>query len=132
MGTFSPDGKQIVYTRVATEDRTWKRYRGGLAPELYLYDFSSAKDRKLTDFPGTDAFPLWFGGAIYFNSDRDGVLNLFQLDPATGSVQQITHHRDYDARRPFGRWDDHRLRTGGHLAVAGCVHGESAVPSRNR
>lgn len=101
-GRFSPDGKQIVYTRVATEDRTWKRYRGGLAPELYLYDFSSAKDRKLTDFPGTDAFPLWFGGAIYFNSDRDGVLNLFQLDPATGSVQQITHHRDYDARRPSG------------------------------
>ncbi len=101
-GSFSPDGKQIVYTRVATEDRTWKRYRGGLAPDLYLYDFTTKQDRRLTDFPGTDAFPLWIGDAIYFNSDRDGVLNIYRLDPATGKTEQITKHRDYDARRPSG------------------------------
>lgn len=101
-GCFSPDGRRIAYTRVATEDRTWKRYRGGLAPELYIYDFQSATDRKLTDFPGTDAFPLWFSGGIYYNSDRDGVLNLFRIDPAGGASEQLTANRDYDARRPSG------------------------------
>ena len=33
-GSFSQDGARIAYTRVATEDRTWKRYRGGLAPDI--------------------------------------------------------------------------------------------------
>ncbi|MBP7146890.1 MAG: PD40 domain-containing protein [Acidobacteria bacterium] len=99
-GSFSPDGGQIAYTRVATEDRTWKRYHGGFAPDVSIYDFATGRDRVVTDFTGTDAFPMWIGGKIYFNSDRDGVLNLWAYDVARGTTEQVTQHREFDARRP--------------------------------
>ena len=99
-GSYSPDASQIAYTRVATEDRTWKRYRGGLAPDLYLYDFRTGKDRRLTDARGTERFPMWIGDTIYFEADPDGVLNLYSLDPKSGQQKQLTRYTDYDAGRP--------------------------------
>lgn len=99
-GSFSPDGSKIAYTRVATEDRTWKRYRGGLAPDLYVYDFQSRTDRQLTDWRGTERFPMWVGDTIYFEADPDGVMNLFQADPASGKTAQLTRFTDFDVGRP--------------------------------
>jgi len=99
-GSFSPDGSKIAYTRVATEDRTWKRYRGGLAPDLYIYDFATRTERQMTDWRGTERFPMWVGDTIYFEADPDGVMNLFSLDPAGGRSTQLTHYTDFDAGRP--------------------------------
>jgi tricorn protease len=124
-GSFSPDGQQIAYTRVATEDRTWKRYRGGLAPEIHIYDFQTGQDRKVTDFPGTDRFPIWIGQEIYFQSDRDGTLNLWALDPATGKARQATTHRDYDAGRPSGLGPEIAYELGGTLRVLNTANGQS-------
>ena len=99
-GSFNGDGSQIAYTRVATEDRTWKRYRGGLAPDLYLYDVRSGTDRQLTNARGTERFPMWIGDTIYYEADPDGVLNLFAIDPKTGQSRQLTRYTDYDVGRP--------------------------------
>ncbi len=95
-GDFSPDGSQIAYTRVATEDRTWKRYRGGLAPDLYLHDLRTGADRQLTQDRGTERFPLWIGDTLYYQADPDGVLNLYSLDPKSGETRRHTHYTDYD------------------------------------
>jgi len=99
-GSFSPDGTRIAYNKVARENRTWKRYRGGTAQDIYLYDFTTDALTTLTDFDGTDRIPMWVGNKIYFSSDRDRVLNLYAMDPETKQVQQITHHTEYDVRRP--------------------------------
>jgi tricorn protease len=99
-GSFSPDGKRLAYNRIAREDRTWKRYRGGLAQDLWLYDFETQEDRRLTEHRGTDRLPMWIGGTIYFASDRDRVLNLYAYDPESGAIEAVTEHRDYDIRRP--------------------------------
>ncbi len=99
-GSFSPDGAKIAYNRVAREHRTWKRYKGGLAQDIYMFDFEKQEDTRLTDFDGTDRIPLWIGDRIYFTSDRDRVLNIFAYDTGSGDVEKITDHAEYDVRRP--------------------------------
>ena len=99
-GSYSPDGRQIAYNRVSVETRTWKRYRGGLAPDVYIYDFAAKKDRRITDFPGGDRMPMWHGGTIYYTADSDGVLNIYGYNVATGKTEPLTRHREHDVRRP--------------------------------
>lgn len=114
---YSPDGKQVAYNEVSTEDRTWKRYRGGLAQDILLYDLATNVERNLTNFEGTDRLPMWMGDRIYFSSDRDGTLNIYSADPATGAIEQITRHADYDVRRPSGRDGKIVYELGGTLRV---------------
>jgi len=99
-GSFSPDGGRIVFNKTAREGRTWKRYRGGRAQEVYLYDLEHNQERQLTHFEGTDRLPMWIGDKVYFASDRDGHLNLFSVDPgsAEARAKQLTTHDRYDAR----------------------------------
>jgi len=99
-GSFSPDGKKIAYNKVSRENRTWKRYQGGLAQEVYLYDMETNQEKNLTHFDGTDRIPMWIADKIYFSSDRDHVLNIYACEPQTGRIEQITHHTKYDVRRP--------------------------------
>ncbi|NIM65415.1 MAG: peptidase S41 [Candidatus Latescibacteria bacterium] len=99
-GSFSPDGKKIAYNRDPREFRTWKRYKGGLAQDIFLFDFEKNKDRKLTTFEGTDRTPMWIGDKIYFSSDRNRILNIYAYDTKTEKVEQITKHKEYDVRRP--------------------------------
>ena len=99
-GSFSPDGKKIAYNKTYQENRTWKRYRGGTAQEVYIYDLETNEDRNITNFPGTDRIPMWIGDKIYFSSDRDRLLNIYSYDTKTEEIKQITKHADYDIRRP--------------------------------
>ena len=39
-GTFSPDAGKIVYTPIDREFRTWKRYQGGRAQDVWIYDLA--------------------------------------------------------------------------------------------
>jgi len=69
-GTYSPDGKQFVYMPMSQDFRNWKRYRGGWAPDLMLFDLKTFATRNITANPANDAQPMWHGNAIYFLSDR--------------------------------------------------------------
>lgn len=124
-GSFSPDGKKIAYNRIPREFRTWKRYRGGTAQQLYLFDFEKMKDRRLTDFEGTDRIPMWIGDKIYFSSDRDGVLNIYSCDPGTAEVAQITYHKEYDVRRPSDGGKNIVYELGGALCLLDTESGKS-------
>ena len=42
-----------------------------------------------------DINPMWIGGKLYFDSDRNGEFNLHSFDPATGDVQQLTSYQDF-------------------------------------
>jgi tricorn protease len=100
--SFSPDGKRIAYNRVFREFRTWKRYRGGMADDVWLHDFTTKKTVNLTNDPAQDVFPMWHKEKIYFLSDRGpaGRMNLYVTDSEGGKARQLTHFKDFDVKFP--------------------------------
>lgn len=78
----------------------WKRYRGGSAPDLWLLNVATRAARKLTEWPGLDRRPMWWGAALYYLSD-DGPeqrVNVWRYDTKSGARRQVTHVREYDVR----------------------------------
>lgn len=116
-GSFSPDGTQIAYNKVSRENRTWKRYKGGTAQDVYIYDLESDEEINISNFEGTDRMPMWIGDKVYFTSDRDRVLNIYSADPQSGKIEQLTYHTEYDVRRPDFGGDRIIYELGGELAV---------------
>ncbi len=102
-GSFSPDGTKIAYNKDSQDNATWKRYRGGRAQEVYIYDLETDKETNISNYDGSDRWPMWIGDKVYFSSDRDRVLNIWSYDPGTGKIEQVTKHTEYDVRHPdFG------------------------------
>ena len=93
-GMFSPDGTKVVYTPIDREFRTWKRYRGGRAQDVWIYDLENSTSTQLTDNPATDHQPVWVGDDIYFTSDRDYTLNLYRY--TDDGSEAVTAHEDFD------------------------------------
>ena len=100
--TYSPDGHSIAYNRIFRNFRTWKRYDGGLAQDVYTYDFDSRKLTRITDWKGTDTSPMWFGRKIYFLSDRDQARreNIWCYDLDGKQFHEVTHFTNFDIDFP--------------------------------
>ncbi len=99
-GDFSPDGKRMVYSPLFRDFRTWKRYEGGWAQDLYLFDLATSATEKIAASPRTERDPMWIGETIYFVSDRDGTLNLYAYDMASKATTQLTKSTTWDVRWP--------------------------------
>ena len=106
-GSFSPDGKRIVYAPMFRDFRHWKRYQGGWAQDLYVFDLATMQQKKIAASKRTERDPMWIGDKVYFASDRDGTLNLFSVDPASDAVKQLTFQKTWDVRWPSS---DHQSR----------------------
>ncbi|HJU39795.1 MAG TPA: S41 family peptidase, partial [Tahibacter sp.] len=102
VGRYSPDGKQIVYSPKFRDFRTWNRYTGGWAQDLYIYDFAGKTARNITNDPNTDRDPVWIGNTVYFLADRGAHLNLYGYDVASGQTKQLTDYKGADARWASG------------------------------
>jgi len=101
-GAFSPDAARFVYMPVAQDFRNWKRYRGGWAPDLWLFDLKTNASRNLTNNAANDAQPMWFRNTIYFISDRGAEQrnNIWALDVSSGTPRQVTQFNDFDITFP--------------------------------
>ncbi len=98
--SYSPDGKQLAYNRVFREFRTWKYYKGGMADDIWIYDFTAKTTRNITSNSAQDIFPMWFGDEIYFCSDRDRTMNLFSYNLKTNQTRKVTNYTEYDIKFP--------------------------------
>lgn len=101
-GAISPDGKWLAYTPHSRDSRTWKRYRGGMATDIWLFNLNDHSAKRITDWEGTDTQPMWHGNMLYYLSD-DGPshrLNIWSYDPATGRRSQVTKFSEFDVKWP--------------------------------
>ncbi|MGH7984292.1 MAG: S41 family peptidase [Candidatus Udaeobacter sp.] len=99
--SFSPDDSKMAYNRVFREFRARKDYRGGMADDIWIYDFKTAAIENVTNNPAQDICPMWGpDNKIYFISDRDNRMNLYVLDLATKETKQLTHFTDFDIKFP--------------------------------
>ena len=90
----------MIYSPLFRDFRTWKRYEGGWAQELYLFDRETHAVERITDHPRTDRDPMWIGNTIYFSSDRSGTLNLYGFDLRAQVTTQLTNSDTWDVRWP--------------------------------
>ena len=97
---FSPDAKRLAYSPLFRDFRTWKRYEGGWAQDLYLYDLATNDVKPFATSKRTERDPMWIGDAVYFVSDRDGTLNLYVYDLKTEAVSKLTSSTTWDVRWP--------------------------------
>lgn len=98
--SYSPDGSRLAYNRVFREFRTWKYYQGGMADDVWIYDFDTKIIENITDNDNQDIFPMWHGTKVYYLSDRDRTMNLFVYDTESGNTEKITDYTEFDIKFP--------------------------------
>jgi tricorn protease len=100
--SYSPDGKKLAYNRVFREFRTWKRYRGGMADDIWVYDFEAKTTENITNNAAQDIIPMWSGDRVFFLSDRDDNkrMNLFVYDTNSRETRQLTRFTEFDVKFP--------------------------------
>ncbi len=99
-GAFSPDGRRIVYSPLFRDFRSEKRYAGGTANRLVIFDLDAQSAVSIPERDRAQRDPMWIGDLIYYNSDDDGTFNLYSYDPRTSERRQITHYDAWDVRWP--------------------------------
>jgi len=125
IATFSPDASKLCFTPVSREFRNWKRYKGGRATELWIYDLKKNTSEKMTDFAGSDQWPVWEGNNIYYASDRDLRLNIYRYNTETKENEQITNFSEYDVMWPSGQKGQLVFENGGFLYKTNLQTGET-------
>jgi tricorn protease len=100
--SYSPDDQKLAFNRIFREFRTWKRYRGGMADDIWIFDFKTKKTINITDKPAQDIIPMWYGDKIYYISDRGEHkrMNLYVYDIKTKQTKKLTEYKDFDIKFP--------------------------------
>ena len=106
--TLNRDGTMLAYTPWQRDRRTWKRYKGGLASDVWLLDLASGESTQVTTWDGTDTLPMWHGSTLYYLSDEgdEHRLNLWKYNTKTGKRSQLTRFKEYDVKWPAIGPDD--------------------------
>lgn len=101
-GSISPDGQKIAFTDRSRIVRTWKRYRGGMAADVWLFDLKTLESENITDNTANDELPMWIGDKVYFLSDQGTAqrFNIWAYDTRTKSSKQLTHFTEVDVHFP--------------------------------
>ncbi len=101
-GSFSPDGKKLAFTTRTRVFRTWKRYLGGMAADIYIFNFDKMTSENISNHIANDEIPMWKDDKIYFLSDRDKNqrYNIWVYDLSTKQNRQLTFFDKFDVHFP--------------------------------
>ncbi|MDZ7341587.1 MAG: Tricorn protease like protein, partial [candidate division KSB1 bacterium] len=98
LASYSPDGNFLAYITKITENYPFKRYRGGLASDIIVYDLQHNTAENITRNNAIDGKPAWVGDKIYFLSDQGKHmrLNIWVYDTRSKKSSQVTQFNDFD------------------------------------
>ncbi|MBA3949433.1 MAG: PD40 domain-containing protein, partial [Acidobacteria bacterium] len=119
-GAYAQDGHRFAYMPISTDFRTWKRYRGGWSPDIFIFDLEKLTSENITNHAAQDAQPMWgpsAGDTIYFISDRGANerSNIWTYDAKTKATKQITSFTDFDVTFPSMGPDGIVFQSGGRM-----------------
>ena len=106
-GTFSPDGRQILFTGTPEAfGRIGCQLPDDVTPsmtenELFLYDIASKQITPLTkDFDPSVERVTWSqaDAHVYFSAEDRDYVNVFALNPKTGKISKVNIQGDYAYR----------------------------------
>ena len=116
-GSLSEDGKKFAFTDRSRIFRTWKRYRGGTAADIWIFDLETLESKNITDNTANDELPMWCGDKIYYLSDAgtNQRFNIWSHDLKSGKNKQVTDFRDDDVHFPSHGPEEIVFEAGGKL-----------------
>src|SRR5258705_8627006 len=116
-GSISPDGKTLAYVPISVDFSTWKRYRGGMNPDIWLFNLETFEAKNITQDDAANSQPMWHGQTLYFLSDRDKNkrANIWAYDTKKDKVRQITFFEEFDIHFPSIEPSDIVFENGGGL-----------------
>jgi tricorn protease len=116
-GSISPDGKTLAYIPISVDFRTWKRYRGGMNPAIWLFNLETYAAKNITGNDAANSLPMWHGATLYFLSDRDKNkrANIWAYDTKKEKFKQITTFDQFDTHFPSIGPEDIVFENGGRL-----------------
>jgi tricorn protease len=94
--SFSPDETHIAYVPHPKWQAAWKRYHGGQTTPIWILDLKDSSTVKIPRENSNDSNPMWVGDTIYFLSDRNGPVSLFEYDTKTRQVSEALHSDGLD------------------------------------
>lgn len=104
---LNADGTWLAYTPHSTDNRTWKRYRGGMATDIWLLNLADKSSKQITTWEGNDTIPMWHKDKVYYLTDMgptgydgDFRMNIWVYDTKSGTRTQLTKFKDFDVRWP--------------------------------
>ena len=119
LGSFSTDGEQVAYITRITENYPFKRYRGGYASDVLVYNLKQNKVENITQNPATDGKPAWVKDKIFYLSDvaKNQRLNIWVYDVTKKSGQQLTKFDTEDVNYLSAGASELVFEAGGKLYV---------------
>lgn len=116
-GSLSADGTKIAYTTRSRVFRTWKRYRGGMAPDVWIFDLLNKSWEKITDNDANNELPMWHENKIYYLSDAgpEQRFNIWSYDLSSKSRKQLTDFKTFDIHFPSLGPEEIVFEAGGKL-----------------
>ena len=101
-GSLSPDAKKIAFTDKSRVFRNWKRYKGGMAADIFIFDMETLESENITKHEANDEMPMWHGDAIYYLSDKgpEQRYNIWKYDTQSKENSQVTTFSDFDVHTP--------------------------------
>ena len=116
-GSLNRSADKIAFIDRSRAFRTWKRYRGGTAADIWIFDLKTLDSKNITNNDANDELPMWSGDKIYYLSDAgpNQRFNIWVYDTKAETNRQVTSYVDEDVYWPSLGPDEIVYGAGGKL-----------------